>query len=88
MLRAGDAVDWDGRAWTVLNVGLSAITLLAEDRSIAQIPSDKFDECVRKKSIRVLSGSAKEDERRRAGLFHDLRGTLMRLDSVAAAAPT
>ena len=62
VLRAGDALDWDGRAWTVLNAGLNAITLLAEDRSIAEIPSEKFDESVRNKSIRVLSGSAKEDE--------------------------
>jgi len=32
------------QAWAVLNAGLNAITLLAEDRSIAEIPSDKFDE--------------------------------------------
>jgi putative transposase len=37
-LRAGDMLDWDG---TVLNAGLSAISLRAEDRSIIEIPSGK-----------------------------------------------
>ena len=59
-LRAGDAVDWDGRRLTVLNAGMSAITLLGEDKSIIEIPLTKFDECVREKRIAVLTGSGTE----------------------------
>ena len=52
-LRAGDALDWDGRNWTVLNAGLSAVTLRGEEGSIIEIPLDTFHECTRQNRIKV-----------------------------------
>ena len=51
-LRAGDTLDWDGREWRVLNAGLNAVTLRAEDGSIVEIPMDTFHECIRQNRIK------------------------------------
>jgi hypothetical protein len=56
-LRAGDAVEWDSRGWTVLNAGINQISLLAEDGAIIEIPSDKLRERMQWKHIEVSSGS-------------------------------
>ena len=56
-LRAGDAVEWDSRGWTVLNAGINQISLLAEDGAIIEIPSDKFHERMQWKHIAVSAGS-------------------------------
>jgi len=55
-------LDWDGKGWTVVNTDVSAVSLLAEDRSIIEIALDKFSEYVRQNRIRVLSHSGRESK--------------------------
>jgi len=54
-LRTGDTLNWDGRHWTVLNAGLSAIVVRAEDGLIADIPLGTFHECLEQKRIRITT---------------------------------
>jgi hypothetical protein len=54
-VRPGLKLDWDGRAWTIINPGLRAIVLRSSDGEITEIPSDIFNDAVRQNRIRVIS---------------------------------
>ena len=54
-VRGGEALSWDGKGWTVLNAGVSVMTLLAEDKSMVEIPLDNFKQCVLENRIMILS---------------------------------
>ncbi|MDZ4801910.1 MAG: DDE-type integrase/transposase/recombinase, partial [Bryobacteraceae bacterium] len=60
-LRTGATLDWDGRAWTVINPGLSAVILRSADQEIAEIPADIFNDAVLQRRIRV-SGEVTDTE--------------------------
>ncbi|MGA7415393.1 MAG: Mu transposase C-terminal domain-containing protein [Bryobacteraceae bacterium] len=53
-LRTGTTLDWDGRTWTVLNPGLSAVVLRGDDGTITDVPSDIFTEAVQQSRIRIV----------------------------------
>jgi transposase InsO family protein len=53
-VRAGTRLDWDGRTWTMINPGLSAVILRSVDEEITEIPADIFNNAVRQKRIRVI----------------------------------
>ena len=52
-LRTGATLDWDGRAWTVINPGLNAVILRSSDEKITEIPADMFNDAVLQGRIRV-----------------------------------
>ena len=52
-LRTGATLDWDGRAWTVINPGLNAVILRSSDEKITEIPADIFNDAVLQRRIRV-----------------------------------
>lgn len=53
-LRPGARLEWDGRAWTVINPGLTAIVLRSADGAITEIPPDLFTETSRQERIRII----------------------------------
>jgi putative transposase len=53
-LRPGVRLDWDGRAWTVINLGLSAIVLRSADGEITEIPPALFSDALRREHIRII----------------------------------
>lgn len=53
-LRAGTRLDWDGRAWTVINPGLSAVTLRSAADEITEIPTNLFNDAVLQGRIRPI----------------------------------
>lgn len=53
-LQTGAILDWDGRLWTVMNLGLSAMALRADGGSITEIPLDALYDAIRRNRIRVV----------------------------------
>jgi hypothetical protein len=53
-LRPGMRLDWDGRAWTIINAGWIAVVLRSSDEEITEIPVDIFNNAVRQGRIRVI----------------------------------
>ncbi|MGA7413140.1 MAG: hypothetical protein WBW33_21870 [Bryobacteraceae bacterium] len=53
-LRTGMRLDWDGRAWTVINPGLNAVILRSAEDEITEIPANIFNDAVRQRRIRVI----------------------------------
>ena len=47
----GAAVSWDERRWTIINLGRTATTLLAEDGSLVELPNASFDALVKEKKL-------------------------------------
>jgi transposase InsO family protein len=60
-LRTGTILDWDGRTWTVLNAGLSAMALRADDGTITEISLDAVHESIRQDRIRVAGARPGSD---------------------------
>jgi transposase InsO family protein len=42
-LTAGSPIVWDGRRWTILHLGETALALLAEDGNLVELPSAAFE---------------------------------------------
>ena len=42
----GEALLWDGRCWTIINVGENAVALLADDGAVVELPHDTFETLV------------------------------------------
>ena len=53
-LAAGVSMDWDGRCWTLLNVGQSTMALLAEDGTLVQLPHMAFETLVKQGKLTCL----------------------------------
>lgn len=53
-VRTGTRLDWDGRAWTVINPGLSAVILRSAADEITEIPANLFNDAVLQRRIRVI----------------------------------
>jgi hypothetical protein len=53
-LRPGARLDWDGRAWTVINLGLNVIVLRSADGEITEIPPDLLSDAFRQERIRII----------------------------------
>jgi putative transposase len=49
-LKAGGALDWDGRRWRILNIGSTQVTLLGGDQ-LQDLDRNLFDRLIRSKSI-------------------------------------
>jgi transposase InsO family protein len=60
-LRTGAMLDWDGRPWTIINAGISAMVLRAADGTMLEIPPDVFNEAVRQSRIRVVGEPNRSD---------------------------
>ena len=54
VFRTGAVLDWDGRSWTIINAGLTAMVLRAADGAITEIPPNLFNEAIRKNRIRLV----------------------------------
>jgi len=54
--RTGANLDWDGRAWTIVNAGLTTMVLRAAEGTISEIPLDVFSEGVLQNRIRLTGG--------------------------------
>ena len=46
LLQPGELLLWDGRSWTILNTGTTAIALLAEDGAFIEVPNAQFSALV------------------------------------------
>lgn len=52
-VRIGMPINWDGRNWTIVNVGVEQIALLAgEDGHVVHLPKPTFEELVRRNQVR------------------------------------
>jgi transposase InsO family protein len=58
----GSSLTWDGRAWTVANVGDSRISLIAEDHSFAEIQNSLFETLVKQGRITGVGTSPRHSE--------------------------
>ncbi len=54
-LRVGTPLWWDGKPWTVFNPGLTALTLLSEDRQLREIAYQDFHTLLREGKVTGLS---------------------------------
>lgn len=59
LLQAGEPLIWDGRLWRILNTGETAMTLLAEDGALIEVPNARVDALVGQGK---LTGSAERSE--------------------------
>ncbi len=46
LVQAGTPIVWDGRLWTIVNVGETTTTLLAQDSGVVELPNIRFEELV------------------------------------------
>ena len=54
----GEVILWDGRSWTIINVGESAVALLAEDGVVVELPHVTFETLA---DLGRLTGSQTEE---------------------------
>jgi len=54
----GVAVDWDGRRWTVVNIGTTQMTLVSESGKLIELPHATFEELVKQNRLTTWNGSA------------------------------
>lgn len=50
----GKPIQWDGRAWTIVNVGENNITLMAEDEDLVELKNNAFEFLVKHSKIKGL----------------------------------
>lgn len=53
--RCGTQVTWDGRLWSVVNLGDASISLLSEDQHLTEIPVTVFETLVRDNRLKAIS---------------------------------
>jgi len=58
-MEAGSHLRWDGKAWKVLNVGETAISLLGEGEMLTEVPISAFESLA--KAGRIQGVSANDD---------------------------
>jgi hypothetical protein len=66
-LHEGTPLLWDGKPWTILNLGETAATLLSEDKQIRPIPHDVFDTLLEQgilTGVPSQQGSDRQEEER------------------------
>jgi len=51
--RVGTQVRWDGKGWTIVNVGIEQTALLSEDGNLIHLPNLAFETLVRQNQINV-----------------------------------
>lgn len=51
----GTRVEWDGRTYTMLNLGVTEITLLSESKVCVSLPTDQFDNYLKQGKLIALS---------------------------------
>lgn len=56
-LNCGAAVSWDGRAWSIVNLGEKNIGLLGEGSTLTELPVDVFESLVRQGKITGLQSA-------------------------------
>lgn len=89
-LRTGDELNWDGRKWTVVNAGISAVVLRADDGSMTEIPLHSFYEWIEQSRITARSpgcghNSTRIHERLRLASEADLAQATRRFHVVSRA---
>jgi transposase InsO family protein len=87
LLRTGTILDWDGRSWTIVNAGLSAVVLRSADGTVTEISCGLFDEALQQKRIQLLT-DAKADQihqRLRLASVSDLEEATRRFRIVSCA---
>jgi len=57
-LQCGAHVTWDGRLWSVLNLGDTSVSLLSEDHRLTEIPVKAFETLVREDRLKAISYDA------------------------------
>lgn len=53
-IAVGTPVAWDGRAWTIVNPGETAITLLGEDKLCVDVPTAAFEDLLKRGKLLAL----------------------------------
>jgi hypothetical protein len=57
-LQCGAQVTWDGRPWSVLNLGDTSVSLLSEDQRLTEVPIPVFETLVREDRLKAISHDA------------------------------
>lgn len=57
-LQCGAQVTWDGRPWSVLNLGETSVSLLSEDQRLTEVPIPVFEALVREDRLKAISYDA------------------------------
>jgi putative transposase len=50
-LKAGTHLQWDGKGWTIINVGETLISLVGEEKAVTEIPRTAFEKLVQDNRI-------------------------------------
>lgn len=53
-LKAGTHLQWDGKGWTIINVGQTAISIVSEEKTLTEIPRLAFEKLVQGNCITGL----------------------------------
>lgn len=61
-MEVGNKVHWDGREWTIINMGETKFSLLKEDGSLIEIPMKSFKDFVTNGKIKGIEESVNEVE--------------------------
>lgn len=56
--QVGTRVAWDGRCWALVNCGEMTTALLAEDRTLIELPNTTFEGLIQHGKLTALNGSA------------------------------
>ena len=52
-VRCGSTVTWDGRIWSVVNLGETSVGLLSEDQRLTELPMSAVESLIRQNRIEV-----------------------------------
>lgn len=61
-MRVGSAVSWDGRTLKIVNMGDAAIGLVGQDRSLVEVPIDRFEALIKEGRITSNGGPGHDSE--------------------------
>ncbi len=55
--QCGSQINWDGRLWSVVNLGDTSVSLLSEDQKLAEIPITAFQSLVNENRLIMVSAN-------------------------------
>jgi putative transposase len=65
-LTAGSSLNWDGRGWRILNVGISKTTLTSDQNQLYELENRQLESLILSGAIKVLDPSSDWSERKEA----------------------
>lgn len=60
-LQCGSQITWDGRPWSIVNLGDTSVSLLSADQKLAEIPAAAFQSLVADNRLTIISSETASD---------------------------